>query len=243
MKHLLVILAIWLYNDARSSTREKFVQELLASKNLEGIKSVHSKYIYAPPEPFLNRPMDFGFSYVVWECELIEGNTFWDFRLTLILKEDSIVYGELAKREKYRFWAVQGYFPTHHERIQELMVQYNSFYDTNYRFDEFNKVLAQDYYYSMGCGETGNDLPLQAKQMLRWVETGNIRKLVEWIKSPNFELQAYAVEGVTRIQKKGIQLENKVLEIIDHLKGRNSIILHCAGCIQGLRTPLNNLIF
>lgn len=242
MKYLVVGLALLLNSFARATPRENFIQELLACKNLDGIKAVHSKYIFLPPESFSNRPFDFGYTYAVWECEFIDGNYFVDFRLTLILEEDSIVYGEIGQKKKNRYWVVQGYFPMHQQRIQNLLAQYNSFYDTNYRLPEFIKELMHDFYYSLGCGETGSDLPLQAKQMLRWVETGNLRKLVEWVKSPNFELQAYAVEGLIRIRKKGIQLDKKVLEMIDHLKKRNSIILHCSGCIYGLQTPLNNLI-
>jgi hypothetical protein len=124
-----------------------------------------------------------------------------------------------------------------------LLTQYNSFYDAYFRFPEFIKELTRDLYFSLGCGETGGDLPPQAKQMVKWVEAGKIGKLVEWLKSPNFELQAYAVQGLMLIQKKGIQLEQKVIDAIDHLKKRNSIILHCSGCIMGLQTPLSNLVF
>jgi hypothetical protein len=83
------------------------------------------------------------------------------------------------------------------------------------------------------------DKPREAKRVLSWVKSKKTDGLIKWLKTPNCELQAYAVIGLFNLKD---QLKKDELDLIGHLTERNSMINHCAGCFSGLKTPLKELV-
>jgi hypothetical protein len=243
MKQSLIILTFLLFISATAEPWDKLVGELTDSKTLNELKEAKSNFYSRHDRTPLTRSLDFGYEHTVWEFDFIHGNYSTDFKLSIISENDKIIFGKLERlhwrgrtEETYEFSVLE-------TELQNLVNEHNTFYTTEYEVDEFLKELNQDFYFSLGCGETGSNRPKEADKMLKWAEKNNIKKLSKWLYSPNHELQAYAIDGLARIEESGKSIPDQQKMIIEHLRNRNSIVINCAGCLMGLETPVNKLLF
>jgi hypothetical protein len=243
MKHTLLLLMLLISFSGIANPWDKLVNELTRKQTLSELIVAKTKFYSRHDRSPLTRNLDFGIKHTVWEFDFVHGNYSTDFKLTILSSEDSIIFGRLDRlhwngkiKEKYKFSVKE-------IELVNLVNGHNDFYSTTYTTDGYVDELIQSYYFSLGCGETGSYLPREAKRMLNWVQSENVKKLNDWLCSPNFELQAYAVEGLTRINEDGKSIPEKLDQTIEHLLDKNSMIINCAGCLMGLETPLYHLIF
>lgn len=243
MKYSLIILTFLISIAASGEPWDKMLLELTSSKTLGEIKQVRSKFYSRMDYSPLTRTMDFGYENTVWEFDFINGAYSTNFKLSIISRNDSIVFGKIEQlhwrgntEEISRFSVIE-------RELENLVNSHNTFYSTNYKVVEFIDELMEDHYFSLGCGETGSDYPIESVKMQDWAKSNNIKKLRKWLTSPNFELQAYAVAGLSRIEETGSPIPEELTAIIEHLRNRNSAIINCSGCLMGLETPINQLLF
>ncbi len=243
MKQSLIILTFLISISATAEPWDKLVNELTDSRTLTELKESKSDFYSRHDRTPLTRNLDFGYEHTVWEFDFVHGNYSTDFKISVISMNDSIVFGRLERLHWRGRTEESIEFSTIEKELENLVSQHNSFFSTNYEIDEFISELSEEYYYSLGCGETGSERPKEADKMLKWTKIENINKLTKWLCSPNYELQAYAIDGLTRIEEAGNSLPDHVLTLIEHLRTRNSVVINCSGCLMGLETPINSLLF
>ncbi|WP_207435981.1 hypothetical protein [Sabulibacter ruber] len=243
MKRILIILALLISVSAAAEPWDKLVSGITSKSTLTELRSAKSKFYSRHDRTPLTRSLDFGYKHTVWEFDFIHGNYSTDFKISLITKNDSIIFGNLERlhwkgkvKESIKF-SVDGL------QLMNLVNSYNGLYLTSYSVNGFLGELTRNYYFSLGCGDTGSSRPKEAELMLKWVESKNIKKLSNWLHSPNFELQAYAIDGLIRIKEEGKAIPKSAEDTIEQLRARNSIIINCSGCLMGLQTPVNQLLF
>ncbi len=152
------------------------------------------------------------------------------YRLILIRKYDDILYYNLSKKNK-----------------DSTIISVNTIYD-NFSFT--NGIIrikdeARRYVYGNRCGFTGVETPYRTK-LNQIVQARDHVKLNEWLVSSYPELQAYAVEGLYLLKKKGLELSEKQLSLTQALKKDLSQINVCSGCIfsnDWLQSALQDFIF
>lgn len=243
MKYSLITLILLISVSATAGPWNKLVNELTSKRTLTELKNAKAKFYSRQDRTPLTRSLDFGYEHTSWEFNFIHGNYSTDFILHLITKNDSIVFGKLERLHWKGRVSESIKFAIDEFHIRKLVNQHNRFYSTFYDTDKFINELTTNYYFSLGCGDTESHRPKEAEQMLKWAKSHSIKKLSKWLRSPNYELQAYAIEGLTRIREDGKILPKNLDEIIEHLLGRNCLIINCSGCLMGLKTPLDQLLF
>lgn len=243
MKHSLFILAFLISISAAAEPWDKLLGELTSKRTLSEIKQAKSNFYSRYDRTPLTRSMDFEYEHTFWEFDFVHGSYSTNFKLSLISINDSIVFGKLERlhwrgqiEETHKFSIVE-------TELQSLVDKHNTFYSTDYKTDKFIDELTKKYYFSLGCGETGSDRPRESDKMLNWAKSNNIKKLRQWLCSPNYELQAYAIDGLRRIEDAGTSIPKQLTTIVEHLLSRNSIVINCTGCLMGLETPVNQLLF
>lgn len=192
----------------------------------------------------LTRNLDFGFSQIVYEIQTsYKVNAVKYFRVFLIItKEDSIVLGNLQELDYVdNIDKAENYIILRKE-INNYLTQHKIKYGLALSETEFIKQLTELLIYGFGCSEGGVYFPPEAIKMLDYVENNNYKKLAEWLRQINPELQAYAIDGLTLLEKKGMLTEGNEKELILNLVKRNSKIYHCSGCIYGISTTLDEII-
>jgi len=243
MKNSLAILAFLFSISATAEPWDKLLSELTSKRTLTEIKEAKSNFYSRYDRTPLTRSMDFGYEHTFWEFDFVHGSFSTNFKLSLISINDSIVFGKLERlhwkgqiEETQKFSIVEA-------ELQSLVNKHNIFYSTDYKAEEFISELTTEYYFSLGCGETGSDRPSESDKMLNWAKSNNIKKLGQWLCSPNYELQAYAIDGLRRIEEAGTSIPKQLTTIVEHLLSRNSIVINCSGCLMGLETPVTQLLF
>jgi hypothetical protein len=243
MKQILLILIILISISANAEPLDKLVQEITSTQTLTELKIAKTKFYSRHNRTPLTRNMNFSYEHTLWEFEYVHGNYSTDFRLFVITRNDSIIFGRLEQLH-WRGRTEKTYnFSINNNKLEDLVNHHNNFYLTSYSINKFIDDITQDYYFSLGCGETASYRPKEANKMIRWVESNNIKKLSNWLRSPNYELQAYGIEGLIRIKENGKPIPENLEKIIKYLRDRNNVVVNCAGCLMGLVTPINKLIF
>lgn len=243
MKYSLIILILLLSVSATAEPWDKLVNELTSKRTLTELKGAKAKFYSRHDRTPLTRSLDFEYEHTFWEFDFIHGNYSTNFRLHLITRNDSIIFGNLERLHWKGRVAESIKFSINEFQLGNLVNNHNDFYSTSYSTDRFINELTTNYYFSLGCGDTGSSRPKEAEQMLKWAKSNNIKKLSNWLRSPNYELQAYAIEGLTRIKEGGKTIPENLEDTVEHLLNRNSIVINCAGCLMGLKTPIKQLLF
>ncbi len=221
---------------------DKMVQELTKCKTLKEVTITKSNYYsrhYGSP---LTRELDFGVEHTIMEFDFVYGNYSQDFKIYILTQNDTIILAQIQRVNRKGKILEAKEFSTDKSKFTEFLEHHNEFYLSSFDSEEFIRLTTSDYYYSFGCGETGSNRPPEADKIMKWVQSTNIKRIKKWLVSPNFELQAYALEGLYKLQNKGHSLTAETIVIMEHLDIRNSIVINCSGCLMGLETPMNELI-
>lgn len=118
------------------------------------------------------------------------------------------------------------------------------------KLQELKKLKEEEF----GTISLGNDLlfPLKMKLFGHWCSIGgsppeycykmldlvnerNKNELRNWLLSFDPEIQAYGAEGLFYIEKEGIPINDKELELIEEIKMLNNTLIKCEGCFFYMR--------
>lgn len=185
------------------------------------------------------RSLDFQFKQSVYSIEIrFDKSRTESFDVYLVSRDDSIVLGKLEKRHSKQ----ESYFLIDDDEIKNYIELHNSKYEINLSVKDFKSQLSELLVYTLGCGIDGKDYSKEHQKMMSYVRNKNYNKLSEWLRQISPEIQAYAIEGLYRLQKSGIKIKPSELELIDSIKSRLPFVYGCWGCITGEYIFIDNII-
>lgn len=184
----------------------------------------------------LDRTIDFGFTHI---RKMIITEKDGDFRIDIITKGDSIKLGLTTilnwknnEPKSYEFFYTSDLFLT------DYLEKHNNFYLANLKKNQFIEQLNNEYTVGFGCGIVGMDIPKYSGLSQRYIKHKNRKKLNTWLRSFSPELQALGTIGLYKLGS----LSKDEMNIIKHLKRRNTTINTCLGCIYGFQEKYKNVI-
>lgn len=220
--------------------------DITSCKTLTEYKAFKQKYYVIRKTDHLERDLDFGYQQVIHDFNFTySGSSSQPFQVFLLVKNDSIVFGKVyLLGDSWRKKVVEKdtSFSVNHLLLNQYIHDHNALYNTNLSLKRFEEDITSDYFYSFACGDASTTGPKESAKVLSWIEFENKQALNKWLRSANCELQAYAINGLLRIKKNGGQLTSDEERVIQHILNRNSLIVHCAGCLIGLVEPIQQLL-
>lgn len=176
-------------------------------------------------ESLLNRSIDFDYNH----NRIIVRLDSWNYQLDLVSKNDSIYLTSL-KTNHFKEYTFQ--FLSEKE-MKIYLKKRNSFYHSYKNLKDLFREIPLEETFAMQCGDglpyTKEGLEIKSLVKEEYVET-----LQEMLSNLNCEKQAFAVLGFQLLSKNGIVIPKESAEIIQHIKSRNSELLTCSGCINGV---------
>lgn len=189
------------------------------------------------------RDIDFGHRQSAYHLMIFYGkNHVEEYRAYLILDSlGTIVLGTLQLLAEENRVLKGEQFNLDRKWLSKYTKRHCALYGVSLNEAEVIEQLTQLIVYGSDCGFSGGGPPY-GKKMKSFVESSDIEHLSQWLRQVNAELQAFGAIGLLQIQEKGVQLPKEDMEIIQHLKQRNSEIYSCGGCIYGLTFPLGQFL-
>lgn len=94
--------------------------------------------------------------------------------------------------------------------------------------------------YGKGCGIAGIDPDLRyaVESLITYQDTATIQ---EWLHDTDPVVQAYAVESLIRLQRKGMELSDAASARIATLRRSKRLVTVCSGCMHW-EMPLNDAV-
>jgi hypothetical protein len=169
------------------------------------------------------------------------------FILYLVLNsEDSIVLGVIQEQissepanekiERTDIFCLNSY------QVDLYLNQHEAFYKVKKSKTEFINQLTGLIIYGFGCSNGSGFYPPEALKMIGYVRKNKYKKLSNWLKEINPELQTYGVEGLMILANRGTKIKPDDALIIEHLRKRSSKINHCSGCAFGITTTIEEVL-
>ncbi len=191
----------------------------------------------------LLRPLDFGFSQTVFEIEIsYDKSSFKEFKVFLVSSYDSIILGTIQELDYYKKIKKSENFLASDRHIDNYLKEHKAKYGLQLSSKDFISQLTELIIYGFGCSEAGEYYPPEAKQMIAFVKNQSYDNLAKWLRQISPELQAYAIDGLLQLEKKGFKTKQEDKIIIQYLKKRNSDIYYCSGCFYGITTTIDEII-
>jgi hypothetical protein len=156
--------------------------------------------------------------------------------------EDSIILGVIQKIIHREECERTDIFCLNTYQIVHYLNQHEILYKTKKGRIEFINQLTGLVIYGFSCSWGGMYNPPEAIKMIDYVRSKNYKELSNWLNGINPELQAYAIEGLMMLKKKGIIIKSNDEFIIQHLIKRNSRINHCSGCSYGFTITIEDAL-
>jgi len=117
--------------------------------------------------------------------------------------------------------------------ISDYLKLRNNFYRSHKNTKDLLNDIEYNKSYAMYCGD-GSPETKKGKNIDKLVKEKRTKMLEEMLQSISCETQAYGITGFERLIKQGYQPDSLVLRIMDHIEKRNSPVLTCGGCIDGV---------
>jgi hypothetical protein len=219
---------------SETSTLKSF-QEALIQKN--------NHYTIKDSSQILNRQVDFGCRQIVYEIEVYyKGEIYFGSHAILITRNDTIIFGKLQLLNYDDKVVLNSNFKEDKNAISQYLVKHKELYKLKLKSKDFKKELSREIIFGFGCSFSGSFYPKEAKRMLKYVASKDQKSLSKLVRHLSPELQAYGACGLLRLERNGYILASADLNIIEHLKKRNSKINSCSGCIYGVRFDFTKVI-
>lgn len=93
-----------------------------------------------------------------------------------------------------------------------------------------SELFVTDYIYGNACG-VGAMYSNERMQLNNFVDRKDKKSILKWLNSTNTEKQIYAVEGILKLKKIGIDLSKTELERIKYITHKKGTIRVCSGCM------------
>ncbi len=145
------------------------------------------------------------------------------YKVKIISLYDSIFYGRLSiVFPNYELFLFSDY---NHYQLNELDAAYRNAFNRRLSIDELFK---DEIFYGKFCGQDG--LPPGLRMRLeRMVRYDDKRQLMFWLRDPCVEIQIYAYEGMYRLLKKELQLNETEQALLRRLESKRGDARICDG--------------
>lgn len=181
---------------------------------------------------YLNREIDYEVSHKRIILNLINFDLKGYYNIDLIIKNKTILL-TLVTSELYDKAKPQVYIHNQ-EALDKFIKKRNVFYQANKTFDDLVSEIILTNSFAFYCGDA-SPLTRRGKRIKRLVNLRRIDKLGKMLKSFSPERQAYGVAGFDMLKKKITKrIPRKYKKLIKYIKNRNSEVMTCAGCFDGM---------
>jgi hypothetical protein len=109
----------------------------------------------------------------------------------------------------------------------------NKFYGSEKNITNLINELNLNENYAFYCGD-GNPKTKAGEKIEELVKSKQVKKLKLLLDNISCEQQAYGVAGIKMLQKNKISIPLNILKIVTYIDKRNSDIVTCEGCFDGL---------
>jgi hypothetical protein len=178
------------------------------------------------------RDLDFGYSQSIISIIKWTPKKSVFFKYVVISKSDSILFGRLY-REKVEFIELSqiSNVVIKTNQLNDFLLKHNSFYKTNFTQNELINSISNLIMVGFSCGIGGN--PNKEAMILKTLLSERDKEiLTKWLKTPNIEIQFYAVTGLSYMEKNGEPLTDEQKMLMQHILNRDTKVYYCSGCIE-----------
>jgi hypothetical protein len=172
-------------------------------------------------------------------------STVYTFRLNLITADNKILYYDFQERKSKKVndrWV--DYYITidkykNEKLYRSLEVEFLKAFDTKLNSAD---LFIDTIVFGQGCGDgiyDGDDPIEEAKYanpkedyiLNNYIKNKDRKAILSLIHSANTEKQLYGVKGLLELQKVGITLTQREIEIVKNVLGKSGTARTCSGCI------------
>ena len=160
------------------------------------------------------------------------------YQIKLIVSGNTIFYYDYTiqknKKVKYEWsdsYSWEPYYVTieqfkNDEAFESLKEKFKKAFYSDLNESE---LFITDYVYGENCGVAAMNSN-ERTQLNDFVTKKDKNSMLKWLKSANTEKQMYAVEGLLKLEKSGVNLSKTELEIINYIAHKKGTIRMCSGC-------------
>lgn len=94
---------------------------------------------------------------------------------------------------------------------------------------DFEDLFRKDIVYGASCGFAGSD-PEYRVALNTLVKERDLYALKQWLSSAHAELQLYAIEGILILKQRGMEVDERTLNLIDEVGKKEGNAYTCSGC-------------
>jgi hypothetical protein len=156
------------------------------------------------------------------------------FHLSIVKNDDKLIYFELSDGEKKKKKVIDK------QELAAFLDYFNSIFGASKKEKDFKNEIDKNLFFSDACGFSAEPTN-EWNQMEAYVEKQKIDKIRAFLCSLDVESQAYGLIGMIKLQKQGVVLTEKDLQIMAYLRKRNSGVVTCLGCSFGAIIGMNEL--
>lgn len=243
---LVVLTSLFLFYKFNFQNKDD-VRSILGTKDFKELEAFIEKLTKEKRSPrwIYLRDLTYEYQEGIFEYKEYEKNengsitTSYDiFQIKLIVSGNKIIYYEynIQKNKKVKYeWSDSFSWEPYYITIE----QFKNDIEFKLLKEEFNNVFysdlneselfVTDYVYGENCGVAAVDSN-ERTQLNYFVTKKEKNSILKWLKSTNTEKQVYAVEGLLKLEKSGVNLNNTEVEIINYITHKKGTIRMCSGC-------------
>jgi hypothetical protein len=176
---------------------------------------------------YFNRDIDFGYRHQQVTVTI----NFEDFKINFLTIKDSICLSYVAfdtniYGDKYKTLS-GAYIDT--VQCLKYIALHNNFYGANKSLIDLGRELTLNEIYSYYCGAGSPPKTQRHEEILALVKQRDAVQFRKYINSINCEEQTYGADGFILLQKKKVKLPSDILQLVGHVRKRNSTLVVCNG--------------
>jgi hypothetical protein len=149
--------------------------------------------------------------------------SYYGYDISLINYDNEIIYYKILDLDSAQKTSYKNL-----SKLKELQNSYLHFYFDLLKIEDLE--INKKHIYGASCGFGGETLN-ERTEMENHLSRKDVTFFNSWISNPNIELKAYAYEAFRRLEKQGLQLTEKHINILQYLENDNSYVKTCEGCI------------
>ncbi len=159
-------------------------------------------------------------------------STLYFNKVKLVSKDTSIIYFQITEQQAVKEdgrWVPFDQYLAHDADLQEFD-KLKITYIYTYRIDlDMEALFEREIVYGTRCGYAGSE-PLYRQKVNQLISTQDLQALIQWLKSPQVEIQLYAIDGILTLKEQGVYVEPWVLGLIETIGKKQGTAYTCSGC-------------
>lgn len=235
---LLGLLLVFTTNTYGQTAKDYFIA---VEQRIQGLNSFHSlqdtlnRFMkqHIPSRSGLTLQLDRTLDVSYTHKRLMLQLNYYSFQLDFITMGDSVYFTALTNSDDGRLKS----FNAHESKLEDYLSKRNKLYRSKKKLSDIQKELTYPHSFAMYCGDTA-PLTTKGEQILKLVDEQDIEAFRIMIQSISPEVQAYGVLGMELLEKREVPLLPFDRWLVQHLKKRDTDVVTCSGCIDGIVSKL-----